>query len=103
MLILDNDSLLHLYRDVAAGVPSARSPRLNKYFSINHMPIVSSQYWNMVHGYTPDDVRRDEEGMLTMRALGRNMAWLLKCIELGKENGIAFPKREPWVATNFIR
>lgn len=77
--------------------------QLNKYFTINHMPIVSSQYWNMVHGYTPDDVRKDEEGMQTMRALGRNMAWLLKCIDLGKENGITFPKREPWVATNFIR
>lgn len=77
--------------------------QLNKYFTASRMPIVSSQYWNMVHGLTPDEVRQDAEGMQTMRALGRNMAWLLKCIELGKENGITFPKREPWVATNFIR
>jgi multimeric flavodoxin WrbA len=64
---------------------------------------VGSQYWNQVHGYTPDDVRKDEEGLQTMRTLAQNMAWLLKCIEAGKAAGIAKPEREAKVATNFIR
>lgn len=85
------------------GGASAAFDRLNKYFSINCMPIVSSQYWNQVHGNTPEEVRQDEEGMQTMRTLGSHMAWLLKCIELGKENGIPRPEREPGVFTNFIR
>lgn len=67
------------------------------------MPVVSSQYWNQVHGFTPDDVRRDLEGMQTMRTLARNMAWLLKCIEAGREKGIEMPAREEPVMTNFIR
>ena len=67
------------------------------------MPIVSSQYWNMVHGNTPEQVRQDLEGLQTMRTLGKNMAWLLKCIEAGKAAGIAKPEREAKVATNFIR
>ena len=67
------------------------------------MPIVSSQYWNQVHGNTPDDVMKDEEGLQTMRTLGNNMAWLLKCIEAGREKGIAFPEREAVVRTSFIR
>lgn len=74
-----------------------------KYFTINSMPVVSSQYWNQVHGLTPDDVRKDEEGLQIMRTLARNMAWLLRCIECGKENGIAPPQREPGISTNFIR
>lgn len=77
---------------------------LNKYFPISGMPLVPSQYWNMVHGNKPDDVRQDLEGMQTMRTLGRNMAWLLQCIELGKQNDISFPKQEePKARTNFIR
>ncbi len=76
---------------------------LNKYFGINCMPVVSSQYWNMVHGNTPEEVQQDKEGMQIMRTLGNNMAWLLKCIAAGKEQGIAFPEREPAVKTNFIR
>ncbi|MCH5158514.1 MAG: flavodoxin family protein [Clostridiales bacterium] len=60
------------------GGASAAFDRLNKYFTINRMPIVSSQYWNSVHGMTPEEVVRDEEGMQTMRLLARNMAWLLK-------------------------
>ena len=84
------------------GGASASFDALNKYFTINSMPVVSSQYWNQVHGNTPDEVRKDEEGMQTMRTLGRNMAWLLKCIEKGRENGIDFPKCEPIVRTNFI-
>ena len=76
---------------------------LNKYFTINCMPVVSSKYWNMVHGNTPDEVRHDLEGMQVMRTLGRNMAWLLKCIAAGKAQGIDFPQREPFIRTNFIR
>lgn len=85
------------------GGASAAFDALNKYFTINCMPIVSSQYWNQVHGNTPDEVRRDEEGLQTMRTLGRNMAWLLKCIEAGRAAGVAFPEREEPVRTNFIR
>ena len=85
------------------GGATATLDQLNKYFTISSMPIVSSQYWNMVHGNTPDEVRQDAEGMQTMRTLGINMAWLLKCIEAGKAAGIAMPEREAKVATNFIR
>lgn len=67
------------------------------------MPVVSSQYWNMVHGNTPEEVRKDLEGMKVMRVLGANMAWLIKCIEFGKLNGIDIPQKEERVATNFIR
>ena len=77
--------------------------RLNKYFTINSMPVVSSHYWNQVHGNTPEEVRRDLEGLQIMRTLGRNMAWLLKCIDLGRANGIQLPPQEERVATNFIR
>jgi multimeric flavodoxin WrbA len=75
---------------------------LNKYFSISGMPIASSQYWNDVHGYSPDDVRKDEEGMQTMRVLGRNMAFLIKSIALGKER-YGLPEKEARIFTNFIR
>ena len=67
------------------------------------MPIVSSQYWNMVHGNTPEEVIKDEEGMQTMRTLGNNMAWLLKSIEAGREAGVELPKNETIISTNFIR
>ena len=85
------------------GGASAAFDRLNKYFSINSMPIVTSQYWNQVHGNTPEEVRRDEEGLQTMRTLGENMAWLLRCIAAGKAAGIAAPNYEAPVRTNFIR
>jgi multimeric flavodoxin WrbA len=85
------------------GGASATFDMLNKYFTINRMPVASSQYWNQVHGSTPDDVRRDEEGMQTMRTLGHNMAWLVKCIAAGKAAGISAPEPEPIVRTNFIR
>lgn len=85
------------------GGASAAFDQMNKYFTISSMPVVSSQYWNQVHGNTPEEVRQDEEGMQTMRTLGNNMAWLLKCIEAGKEAGISFPEKEPAVRTNFIR
>lgn len=85
------------------GGASAAFDQLNKYFTISSMPVVSSQYWNQVHGTSPEEVRQDEEGMQTMRTLGNNMAWLLKCIELGKKEGISFPEGEKKIATNFIR
>lgn len=85
------------------GGASSTFDQLNKYFTINSMPIISSQYWNQVHGNTPEEVKQDEEGLQTMRTLANNMAWLLKCIEAGKEKGIAFPEREPGIRTNFIR
>lgn len=77
---------------------------LNKYFTINNMPIVSSQYWNNVHALIPDDISEDLEGLQTMRTLGRNMAWLMKCIELGSQNGIQKPENaEQPIHTNFVR
>ena len=82
---------------------TAALDQLNKYFTISCMPVVSSQYWNMVHGNTPEEVRKDIEGMQTMRQLGRNMAWLLKCIAVGKAAGVKDPEEEPRVWTNFIR
>lgn len=85
------------------GGASAAFDQLNKYFTINCMPVVSSQYWNQVHGNTPEEVKQDLEGMQTMRTLGNNMAWLLKCIEAGKSAGVSFPEREPAQKTNFIR
>ncbi len=81
------------------GGASATFDRLNKYFTISEMPLVSSQYWNSTHGFTPDEVRRDQEGLQTMRTLGRNMAHLLKSLSQG---AVPLPPREPRVATNFI-
>lgn len=85
------------------GGATATLDEINKYFGISNMPIVSSQYWNMVHGSKPEDVKKDEEGMQTMRTLGNNMAWLLKSIEAGRKAGIELPRNEPIIATNFIR
>lgn len=85
------------------GGATATFDQINKYFTINNMPVVSSQYWNMVHGNTPEEVGQDLEGLQIMRTLGNNMAWLLKCIELGKEHGIEFPELEEPMRTNFIR
>lgn len=67
---------------------TATLDQINKYFHISNMPIVTSQYWNMVHGNTPEEVYKDEEGIQTMRTLANNMAWLLKSIEAGKKIGI---------------
>ena len=85
------------------GGATSALDEVNKYFSISNMPIVSSQYWNMVHGNKPDEVLKDEEGMQTMRTLGNNMAWLLKCIDAGKNVGIKLPENEGIISTNFIR
>ena len=75
---------------------------LNKHLSISEMPIVTSNYWNEVHGHTPSDVEQDREGLDTMYALGKNMAWMLKCIEAGKKAGIEIPQNKKRT-TNFIR
>ena len=85
------------------GGASAAFDQLNKYFTISNMPVVSSQYWNQVHGFTPDEVRRDAEGLQTMRTLAENMAWLLKCIEAGRNVGVAAPQYEPRLWTHFIQ
>ena len=74
-----------------------------KHFTINQMPVVSSTYWNMVHGNTPEEVRQDAEGMQTMRNLGRNLLWLVQCIQAGAAAGIQPPQAESGVRTNFIR
>ena len=94
----------------AAAVVSARRAGttaaldvLNKYLLDSQLPVVSSTYWNMVHGNTPEEVLRDEEGLQTMRNLGRNMLWLLRCIEAGRAAGIQPPETGPIVRTNFIR
>lgn len=100
----------HFYRHkpAAAVVSSRRSGTtaafevLTKYFTINEMPVVSSQYWNAVHGYTADDARKDIEGMQCMRTLGRNMAWMLKSFEAAKDK-VARPEFEKVTHTNFIR
>lgn len=93
----------------AATVTSARRAgttatfdQMNKYYTISQMPIVSSRYWNMVHGNTPEEVKQDKEGMQVMRFLGRNMAYYLKCIEAGKKAGVNPPEQEPVHFTNFI-
>ena len=93
----------------AAAVMSARRAgttatwdQLNKYFGLMQMPIITSRYWNMVHGTNPEEVRQDAEGMQIMRILGKNMAWFLKCKEAGEKAGIALPEQETISFTNFI-
>lgn len=85
------------------GGASAAFDRLNKYFQISNMVVASSQYWNQVHGNTPDEVRQDIEGMQTMRTLGQNIAWLVKSIEAGRQAGVPYPAYETKTFTNFIR
>ncbi len=94
----------------AACVTSARRSgttatfdQLNKYFAIAEMPIMTSCYWNNVHGNTPEEVMQDEEGLLVMRTLARNMIWFLRCKQAGIDAGVPFPESEPRVKTNFIR
>lgn len=100
----------NFYLKPGAAIVSARRAgttaafeQLNKYFTICQMPIISSQYWNMVHGSKPEDVLQDEEGMQCMRTLAHNMAFFLKCKEAGLKNGVELPKREKPIRTNFIR
>lgn len=95
-----------VFKPAAAVVSARRSgttatfDRLNKYFTINRMPVVSSQYWNGVHGFTADDVKKDEEGLQTMRTLAYNMAWMLKSMKSGKQ---PLPEIEPFIGTHFIK
>lgn len=84
------------------GGCTATFDELNKYFTISRMPVVSSQYWNCVHGRAPGEAACDAEGMQTMRTLARNMAFLLKSIALGKEK-FGLPEIEPWQGTHFVR
>ena len=98
------------YLKPAAAVISARRAgttatfdQINKYFTISQMPIISSRYWNMVHGSKPEDVKKDLEGLQTMRMLARNMAWFMKCKEAGEKAGIQRPLKEEIIFTNFIR
>ena len=84
------------------GGCSATFDELNKYFTISNMPIASSQYWNSIHGRVQGEAEMDEEGRQTMRALARNMTFLMKSIALGKE-AYGYPEKEPRVATHFIR
>ena len=84
------------------GGTTATYDQLIKYLGISQMPIISSFYWNMVHGNTPEEVMQDEEGLGTMRQLAHNMAFFLKCIEAGEEKGITLTQ-EPKPRTNFIR
>ena len=93
----------------AAAVLSARRAGttasfdvINKYFTISSMPIVSSTYWNHVYGRQPEEVAEDKEGLMTMTNIGKNMAWMLKCIELGRKNGLNHPENEK-VLTDFTR
>ncbi len=85
------------------GGASEAFARLNMFYTFNNMPMISSQYWNQVHGSAPEQVEQDLEGLQTMRTLAVNMAWLLKCIEAGKKSGIPLPEREKRVSTSFIR
>lgn len=96
------------YKPAAAVVSCRRAGAsttfdvINKYFTINNMPIVSANYWNEIHGNTAEEAAQDEEGLQTMRILGNNMAWLLRCLQLGKEAGVE-PVKERKIMTNFIR
>ena len=97
------------YKPAAAVVSARRGGTtasldvIMKHFMINKMPVISSSYWNMVHGNKPEQVEDDLEGFQTLRMLGKNMAWILKCIEAGKNNGISVPVPEEKIRTNFIR
>ena len=84
------------------GGCSATFDELNKYFTISGMPVVSSQYWNSIHGRDKGEAEQDEEGRQTMRALARNMVFLMRSIALGRD-AFGLPEKEPWTPTHFIR
>ncbi len=105
---LFHSTFFNKYMKVGASVAVARRggcsatfDLLNKYFTINGMPVASSQYWNSVHGQVPGEAEKDLEGLQTMRTLARNMTFLMKSIALGKE-AYGLPEQEKRVATNFI-
>lgn len=98
------------YLKPAACIASARRAgttaafeQINKYFTISQMPVISSKYWNMVHGSKPEDVLEDKEGLQCMRTLARNMAWFLKIKDAGQKAGVPLPKTETPIRTSFIR
>ena len=82
------------------GCASGQLQQLNMFFGMNNMVVATSQYWNQVHGNTPQEVAQDQEGLQTMRTLARNLAWILRCRQAA---AIPAPEREPWTPTNFIR
>lgn len=99
-----------MWGKLAASVVSCRRggavsafERLNKYFQMSNMHVIGSQYWNQVHGSCPEDVKKDEEGLQTMRVLAQNMAWVLKSLDAGKAQGLQYPSYEERAWTNFIR
>ena len=99
-----------LTHKVGATVASARRAGttatldvLNKYLAYHQMVSVASNYWPMVHGNTPEEVRQDAEGMQTMRNLARNLLWMVQCIQAGKAAGLQPPQAESEARTNFIR
>lgn len=94
----------------AAGVVSCRRggamggwQDINHFFGMTNMPVVTSQYWNQVHGNRPEEVLQDAEGLQTMRRLAQNMAWMLRCIDAGRKAGVPEPVAEQPIKTNFIR
>lgn len=82
---------------------TAAFDQMNKYFTIQEMPVVSSRYWNMVHGAAPEEVFQDKEGLYTIRVLARNMAYILRCMAAGVKSGVRLPQKETPVFTNFVR
>lgn len=94
----------------AASVVNARRAgntvtfdQMNRYLEMSEMPVISSTYWNMTHGFTPEDVMKDLEGIQTLKILAKNMAWFLKCKEIATKNGVELPSKPTLVRTHFIR
>lgn len=85
------------------GGTTASFDVMNKYFGISQMPVAGSTYWNIGHGCVGQEMEQDGEGLQTMRNLARNLAWMMKCFEAGKEKGVALPEAERTNRTNFIR
>lgn len=85
------------------GGNTATFDQMNRYFEICEMPVISSVYWNMTHGFTPEDVSKDLEGINTLKVLGKNMAYILKCKEAGEKAGIVMPEAPEPIRTHFIR
>lgn len=104
-----NSNTNRFYLKPAASIVTARRAgttaaidQLNKYIQYAQMPMISSRYWNMVHGSTPEQIAQDFEGLQIMRVLARNMAWFLRLKELGLKHGINYPEEEKTIYTNFI-
>lgn len=106
---LGNDNKAFRLKPAAAVISARRAgttatfDQMNKYFTIQEMPVVPSRYWNMVHGTSAEEVKQDAEGLAVMRTLGRNMAYMLRCQETARKAGVTLPEQEPLVHTNFIR